>query len=161
MKSLSTFLLFLLIFSNASGQKLALDSNNRELIGSYHYCATFDDNWKMVKDDDSIAHKSFLLRGCADLTIAKIDKKDTQFLTKDWSHYLSDSNIFKGLYMFVGCKGHRRYMFSEDRTQLELGNHVSMEEVKFIDEDMHWLGHFIYIGIKVDEHFLWFKYVKD
>ena len=163
MRILIPLFILLLHSSIVSGQKIEIDSSSLELTGRYNYCATFDHEWQMVADDDSIAHKNFLFLTCGYLTISKINKKDQKYLNQDFNHFLEDSNLYRGLKIFIGCKGGYQFMFSNDTNKLQIGvdNDENKREILFKHENHGYIGHFIYFGVKVDNNLYWFKFIKE
>lgn len=163
MKFLLPIFILLLHSSTVTGQKLELDSSNLELIGTYNYCGTYDREWHMVADDDSIAHRNFLFFTCSYLTISKIDKNDQKYLTQNFNHFLADSNLYKGLKIFIGCKGGDQFMFSNDSNKLQINvdNDEHKHEILFKNDDHGNMGHFIYFGVEVENSLYWFKFRKQ
>lgn len=142
---------------------MELDSSNMELVGIYNYCATYNNEWQMVADDDTIAHENFLFLTCSYLSINKITKSDQKYLNKYYDHFLADSNLYKGLKIFIGCKGDDQFMFSKDsnKLQIDVDDSEYQREVYFRDDDYLETGHFIYFGVTIENELFWFKFIKQ
>ncbi|MBD3637591.1 MAG: hypothetical protein HUJ25_09580 [Crocinitomicaceae bacterium] len=157
MKKLGTVLLFSLLSVNAVAQKIDVDEQSRELIGTYNYCATFNSQWKMIDDSDSLAHDNFLFKTCYYLTISEMNSKNFKYISEYQDSLLSPNNHFRGLKMFIGCKGSNQYLYSIKSDELMIGDNL----VSFKNENLGATGHFIYFGLIIDSRQYWYKFIKE
>ncbi len=170
MKKLGTVIVLLLLSVHAISQRFDLTEESKQLIGTYDYCATFDDQWEMIDDSDSLTHEIYLFESCDDstiakisLTITKISRKKKRWLDKQPKYAFSYKYIYDNIKMIVGCEGHygRHYPLSGTNKNIGRIDVGLQRNVEFKDENLGINGHFIYFGFEINDKLYWYKFRKQ
>lgn len=167
MKFLSILIILSLLSACAISKEFELTEKSEQLIGSYEYFATLDDQWKMIENSDSIPFQHYIFNSCDDLTmtnvsltITRISKKKRKWLDKhDYSS--GKKRTYDYIKMIVGCEGHhgQHYpMVSFSKGEMHIGG---FREIGFRDENLGVDGHFIYFGFIINKKRYWFKFEKQ